>query len=207
MTSDQGADGRTVQIVGGIALVVFIVIVARVNQTPDPVPPREPVETTAEVTGVSGPDGGLGEWRIGDASRGNASSVDRSKMQLASLTATDGDLVVGVWCTDDIVDQVVIGFANEAPSIWVHGGLYLSVDGGEVHSNWSQKRTGDLIEPWRGFSEELDFLDGPRFLERLARSTQLVILAWRVQGAPILSVTFDGSGLEATLAQMGCRLP
>ena len=129
-------------------------------------------------------------------------------MQIASLTATDGDLVVGVFCTNDIVDRVVIGLANEPPSIWVHGHLYLSVDGGPIHSNWSQSHFGDFLEPWRGFDDELELLDGPRFLERLAGSTRLVVEARRQPDwGPITAATFDGSGLAATLTQMACQIP
>ena len=162
-------------------------------------------EIAAEATGGSGQaQAGPGEWRIDDA------LVDTSpKMQIASLTATDGDLVLGVFCTDDIVDQVAIGFGNDPPSIWVHDYLYLSVDGGAIHSNWSQIRTGDsgLPEPWRGYDHELESLDGPQLLERLARSTRLVIEARRLPDHPIISATFDGSGLAATLARMACRIP
>ena len=59
-------------------------------------------EIAAEATGGSGQaQAGPGEWRIDDA------LVDTSpKMQIASLTATNGDLVLGVSATDDIVDQV-----------------------------------------------------------------------------------------------------
>ena len=167
---------------------------------------RTPAETAVSATdsgGVSGPaQVAPGEWRIGDA------NVDRPpKMQIASLTATDGDLVLGVRCTDDIVDQVIIGFGNEPPGIWVHDTLYLSVDGGPIHSNWSQSRTGDFIEPWRGYNDELESLDGPRLLGRLARSTRLAVEAGRFPEQLAFSATFDGSGLAATLEQMGCRIP
>ena len=143
-----------------------------------------------------------GEWRVQFVDDGLL-----PKIVLASLPATDGDLVVAVRCADDIVAQVVVGFANEPPSIWVHGGLYLSVDGGPVRSNWSRSRDGYSHEPWRGFRDELQLLDGPMFLEQLAASAQLVVEASQVSDHPFtIAATFDGSGLPATLAQMGCSV-
>ena len=156
-----------------------------------------------------------GEWVI-TAAMVDPSAPGLEKLQIATLAATDmaigidaqGDwLWLGVYCINDIVDQVAIGYRNENTT-WVYGHLYLSIDGGLARSNWSQSRGGDGYA-WRGHEDELQLLDGPQLLSRLAGSTRLVVEARAFLDTPITaaSATFDGSRLQATLKQMGCRIP
>ena len=145
------------------------------------------------VTGT-GRRAGAGEWRIGEVSVARLGSWTS---QDAMLPATEANvnLAVGVGCSNGIVDEVVIGWTRP-PGVWVFGRFYLSIDGGPIRSS-----------RWSDDEDDPEALDGPQFLERLAGSTRLAVEAREFRDQPVLmSATFDGSALPATLDRMACRI-
>lgn len=146
-----------------------------------------------EPSADRGPEVG-GEWQIGDA---RSARLGDYTAQIAILPATETNvnLAVGVRCGNGIVEEVAIGWTRP-PGGFVFGLFWLSIDGGPIRSNsWSDER------------HEPEALDGPRFLERLADS-RIAVEAREFPDWPVLmSATFDGSALSATLARMNCRIP
>ena len=151
-------------------------------------------QTQGGVTGT-GRRAGAGEWRIGDA----YVPLGSYTTQGATLLATEANvnLAVGVVCSNGIVKEVQIGWAWP-PSDRVFGRFWLGIDGNPIRSN-----------AWSDDEDDPEALDGPRFLERLAGSTRLAVEARALRrDRPILmSATFDGSALPATLDRMACRIP
>ena len=149
------------------------------------------------VTGT-GRRAGAGEWRIGEAYVAELGPLGSYTAQGAMLPAIEANvnLAVGVGCGNGIVESVAIGWTRP-PGPGVVGLFYLSIDGGPIRSS-----------RWSDDEDDPEALDGPRFLKRLAESTRLAVEARELRDWPVLmSATFDGSALPATLERMACRIP
>lgn len=159
---------------------------------------REALDARAGVARGTSP----GEWRIGE---------EREAVQGATLRPTEPNvnLAVGVICINGIVTTVAVGWQRSpgAPG-GVVGDHVVSIDGGpntwnrwELPNLWSTDR--DPPRTPRG-----EPLDGPSFLLRLAGSTRVRVDYLAYPDDPVLmSATFNGTALPATLARMDCQLP